>query len=150
MSIYGHEQVMRNLRKLEIGLQRKVLSRSIRDGMKYMAGRLKAASPVETGVMRSTVKVRVAKKKKRGEIKIQAQLGPDSRLVKFTRTGERHFYPAVVEYGAPKRGRAGQFWMKATFDRDGVTAAAIVRRRIEFYLKRLAHGILPSGKAITK
>jgi HK97 gp10 family phage protein len=89
--------------------------------MKVMADAVKAEVPVDTGLTRRNVKVRAARKKKRGTIEIEVRVLAEGGLKKTSgRTGKTVFYPAIVQYGG-KNIRKNPFMSRA-YDRRGDAA----------------------------
>ena len=87
------------LKKLPGVVQKKVLRKSMRAGMKLIASEVKSQVPVDTGLTKANVKTRAVKKKRRGDIEIEVKIGGDPGLYKTSgKTGVKVFYPAIVEY----------------------------------------------------
>lgn len=114
-------------------LTRKVTSKIERQGgrlgAKVLSEGIKAAVPVDTGLLKSAITVRALKRKKgrtgyRVTINTQGK-GARTKRAKEKRasggfyttskSGKKHFYPAVLEYGA--KGRPAVAPMRKGFER---------------------------------
>lgn len=96
--VTGISKIDRKLRQLPWKVQRKVVSQSIREGLKVIAAEVKSSAPRRTGTMAGAVKVRKVKTKKRDSVMLETRIsGGVSGLVKNQPSG-RWFYPALVEY----------------------------------------------------
>jgi HK97 gp10 family phage protein len=95
--VTGIPQIDRRLKTLAPRIQKKVVRKAIRDGIKVVASEVKTQVPVDTGLTKANVKVRAVKKKKRGVIEIEVKIGGDPGLYRKTAKGTV-FYPAIVEY----------------------------------------------------
>ena len=91
----GIPAIDRKLKKLEQKVQRKVARQSLRAGAKVVQAEAKRLASVDTGLLKSKIKVRSAKQKRRGEVAIR--VGVDEKDF----TGEA-WYAAAIEYGTSK------------------------------------------------
>lgn len=141
--VTGIGRIDRVLRTLPLRIQKKVVSSSMRAGMKLMQKSVKAEVPVDTGLTKSSVLVRAGLKRKRSEVSIDVRIDAtapgtpkgtyalaDVHGLKKTskRTGKTVFYPAIVEYGHANI--PPNPFMRRAFLRDGdrarkVTIAAL-------------------------
>lgn len=96
--IIGIPAIDRRLKRLPGVVQKKIVRKAMRVGMKLMASEVKSQVPVDTGLTKANVKVRAVKKRKRGQIEIEVKIGGDPGLYKTSAAGEKVFYPAIVEY----------------------------------------------------
>lgn len=140
VKITGIKDIDRRLKMLGPRIAKKVVRKAIRDGMKVMASEVKSRAPVDKGIMRSAVKVRAVKSRKRGDIAIETTIsGKVAALVKFTKAGKRVFYPAAVEYG--RRHESPNPFMRRAFAAKGeaVRNAAIqqIREGVEEEVTKL-------------
>ena len=124
----------------------KVMKKALRDAAKIQRkatkGNIASMFKKRSGDLFRSVIVRAAKTKQRGVFGIRVML--DTRkypnLVKFTKDGTRHFYPAVLEYGS--RFVTGRHFMRRAFESSaGAMKAKIVeitKAGIEAAAKRKA------------
>lgn len=99
ITLKGGLKLERTLRELPKRVANKVVSKSLRAGAKVTQQATKAAAPVRTGLLKSSIKVRATKRKK-GRIGIAVQIkGGDYK--------GKAFYGSFIEYGyrKGKRGR---------------------------------------------
>ncbi len=97
--ITGIKEIDRRLKTLAPRIQNKVVRQAIRKGIKIIAADVEANTPVKYGWTKANVKVRAVKKRKRGDIEIETNIGgKDDRLYKIQKDGSKVFYPAIVEY----------------------------------------------------
>jgi HK97 gp10 family phage protein len=134
--ITGLKAIDRRLKSLEPRLQRKVVRQSMRAGMKVLAQAVKAEAPVLTGATEHAVKVRVPKRKKRGEIALDVQIAADPALVKTGANGKSVFYPAVEQYGA--RNHPPNPFMTRSYDQAGETARNVTLQKLRDGIEREA------------
>jgi len=97
VTIIGAKETIAKLDALDKKVRRKVVSAAMRAGAKVIVARAKANAPVASGKLKKAINVRVAKfigsrKKKRGEIAINAQIGKGNFKGKT-------FYGAFQEFG---------------------------------------------------
>lgn len=96
--ITGVKAIDRKLKSLEPRVQKKVVRKSMRAGLKLLAAEVKTQIPVLSGLARSAVKVRAVKKRKRGSIELEVTI--DSKTPGLIKPGSKPaFYPALIEYG---------------------------------------------------
>jgi HK97 gp10 family phage protein len=99
--VTGIRDIDRKLKRLPGAVQKKVVRKAMRAGLKVQAAEVKSQVPVDTGLTKSAVKVRAVKRRKRGTIEQEVMIsGKVAGLVKTSKSGNRAFYPAIVEYGS--------------------------------------------------
>lgn len=92
IEITGDKEVIKALEGLGPKVERKVLGKAMRTGLRPLLEQAKAEAPVDTGKLRDSLVIRVAKSKKRGTVALEVR--PNEK--KFA---DGHYYPAQVEYG---------------------------------------------------
>ena len=117
--VTGVADIDRKLRRLPGVLGRKVLVRSMRNGMKIVKSEAETQVPVDSGLTKENIKLR-ALKRKRTRIGLEVRVGTAPGLVKTSAAGKRTFYPAVVEYGA--KGRQANPFMRRSYVAAGTPA----------------------------
>ena len=136
LRLEGGKALERKLKTLPTRVRNKVVRTALRDGAKIVQAETKSLAPVQTGLLKKSLKVRAMKRKK-GRIGINVQMGAGDYK------GET-FYGAFVEYGhklgkrtngikrAQKKGAAvgdsrpmvpGQHFMERAFDNKSAVAA---------------------------
>ncbi len=128
--ITGIKQIDRAFRQLEPKLARKVIRQALRKSLKPVADEVKADSPVETGLLRSAIKVR-AGKRARGSISLVVIMGEGDFK------GET-FYGAFQEYGTSRM--PGKNFMRRAFDSKSDAARAQIEAEILAGIEREAKG----------
>lgn len=93
-SILGVDPVKRALKLLPKRVAKKVIHQAMRPAMKEVAAKVKELVPVDTGLTRHSVKVRAAKRSRKG-FGINVQIGEGDYK-------GQTFYAAFVEYGTVK------------------------------------------------
>ncbi|WP_417848372.1 HK97-gp10 family putative phage morphogenesis protein [Thalassoglobus sp.] len=104
----GVKEIDKKLATLEQKLQKKVLRKAMRTGMKGIQSEIKARMPKDTGATAKGVKVRAAKKQKRGSIGIEVRSQDDNYIAKW------------LEFGTSKMAARPTF--RNVFDEMGDTA----------------------------
>lgn len=94
VKMQGYAQVERRLMALPTKVARKVASQAMRAGAKIIQTEAKALAPKDTGALRKSIRVRTAKKKKRGEVKFTVTTSSKDNLFK----GDQ-FYGGFQELG---------------------------------------------------
>jgi HK97 gp10 family phage protein len=98
--VLGIPAIDRKLAKIPGIVQRKIARKAMRDGMKVMADEVRRQAPVDTGLTKANVKVRAAKKRRRGDIEIDVKISGNPGLYKTYAGGTKQvFYPAAVTFG---------------------------------------------------
>lgn len=92
IKLQGADKLFRQLRSLDRKVARKAMSRAMRAGAKIINAEAKARAPVRSGLLKKSIKTRMAKKRKRGEIKFNVGTSKGSYQGKT-------FYGAFVEFG---------------------------------------------------
>lgn len=106
--VTGIMEIDRALKQVEAKTQKKIVRRSMRNSMKKeVLAEARAKSPVDSGLMKSQIKVR-AGNAKRGDIAVVVQVGDK----KFN-----NFYPKFVEFGTTNIA-AREFMRKAYQAKD--------------------------------
>lgn len=96
ISLLGDAELARKLQALPEKLERKVIRQAIRKGGQPILRTAKANANRLTGAMAKSIKLR-AMKRKRGRIGVRIQTG--TRLELGIGADDRHYYPAIVEFG---------------------------------------------------
>jgi hypothetical protein len=109
-SITGDKQVDRRLRALEPKVAKKYARTALRDALKPTAAAVKSAAPRGSGALAGQVKVRAAKRSRRG-IAMKIQLGDDQAKAE-TAAAQRvkrrwPFYAAIREFKGRGAGYMG-------------------------------------------
>lgn len=129
--ITGVRAIDRRLRRLAPAVQKKIVRKAMRDGLKIVAAEVKSQAPVDTGTTRSNVKVRAVKRRRRGSIELEVRIAATDETKRTSATtGKTVFYPAVVEYG--HEGVPPDPFMRGAFEARGeearqVTLGALLR-----------------------
>jgi HK97 gp10 family phage protein len=96
--ITGIREIDRKLKTLEARVQKKILRRAMRTGMKVVLAEAQALVPVLSGLTKENLKLR-AGKRSRNKTTLNVQVANAEGLTKETSEGKKFFYPAVVEWG---------------------------------------------------
>jgi len=110
--VTGVRELDRALRELPLKLGKKVIRQAIRQALRPVKAAVEANAPVDTGKLRSKVKVR-AGKGKRGTIRLVVRIGEGD-------FAGQTFYAAMVEYGTSKQ--PGQHYMLRAFESTRIQA----------------------------
>lgn len=98
--ITGIKRIDRALKLLPMKVQKKIIRPAIRDGLKLVKAEMEVQVPRDTGLTGRNIKIKAVKKRKVGRIAMLVQVSAKAPgLVKTTKAGKRHFYPADEEYG---------------------------------------------------
>lgn len=134
--ITGIREIDRRLKRLEPAVQKKILRKAIRSGLKLVAEEVKARAPVDKGALRKGIKVRACRRRKRGAIELEVRIAATDETKRTSKkSGKTVFYPAIVEYGRNDK-LSGSVppnpFMRQAFEARGeaarqVTLAALLR-----------------------
>lgn len=103
--IIGAEEVLRKLAALPTKLQKKHIRKSMRNGGKKVLAKAKELVPKDADKhqlpngkhLRDTLKLRVAKSRKRGSVSLKVMTGTRAEL--GIPADEKGYYPSALEYG---------------------------------------------------
>lgn len=99
--LFGAKELLAKLNRLEKKVRNKLMRRAIRNGIKIAHQTILGITPVLTGKLRQSLKVRkVPGKTRRGVIRIGVQTGSREEL--GIPANAKYYYPAAVEFGHPK------------------------------------------------
>ena len=120
LTISGSRELARKLEELPKRVHRKVLSQAMRAAARVVQARAKALAPVDTGLLKRSLKIRAIRRNRRGNVGVTLS----TRAVDFGPA----FYGSFVEYGTRKlRGRR---FIKRAFDESKDAALAIAEGAI--------------------
>lgn len=94
LTITGTKQLERKLKQLEPKVAKKVIRQSLRAGAKIIHTAAKAEAPKRTGVLRKSLKVRAARRNRRGTYAVMVTSGEAGNMF----TGKA-FYGAFIHWG---------------------------------------------------
>lgn len=100
------------LKELPIRLGKKVIRQAIRQALRPVKAAVEANAPVDTGKLKSKVRIRAGKGKK-GTIKLVVRIGEGD-------FAGQTFYAAMVEYGTSKQ--PGQHYMLRAYESTRIQA----------------------------
>jgi hypothetical protein len=124
IAITGLKEIDRALGRLGPAVQRRVIRKAMRAGLKVLATAVKAEVPVDTGRTSSEVKVRAVKSRRRGSIQLEVRIEATDELRRTgAKTGKTVFYPAIVEY-------KGDDFMARAFASRGEAARRVTLDRL--------------------
>ncbi len=126
VTVSGDKAVIRALEALPKRVRNKVVRQAVRKGMKLMKERVAANMPVDTGIARSSLVVRVSKMQKRGVVMLDVLYDTEKLARSFT----EHFYPATIEYGAVSQNRKPVAPMRRAFDEEAQSIKDAAMREI--------------------
>src|SRR5262249_55581126 len=96
--VTGVKRIDRRLRLLPLKVQKKVLRKAMRDGLKVVQSEVKAEVPVDKGITKRNVVVRAVARRKRGVVELEVRVNPNAQTKKTSKAGKTTFYPAVVQF----------------------------------------------------
>lgn len=146
----GFDELKRAFLGMPEVLQKKIMRGPLRVGEKLIQQEAMRRAPVDTGLMRDSMIVRALKRSRvRYGYKLMYRTLPTVPsdvhgvgLAKVTKAGKRHFYPAVIEYGATKGNHPPMPFLRPAFDakKDEVVAlvGGAVREVIAEFIKQAA------------
>lgn len=105
---------MRTLDALPRAIQKRALTTSMRKAAKQLLSFSKNMAPRKSGLLVSKMRVRVMKKKSRGEVAFVVKTGNRSEM--GISGDAKGYYPAIQEYGNKKRGIKGFHFMKLAME----------------------------------
>ena len=122
LSLLGDKRLERQLKRLPVIAQRKVVRRAMRDAARPVLAEAQRLCPVDSGAMRASLKIRAAGAKAGMGVVVQT----GSREELGIPADQPFYYPFAVEYG--HRNAAAHPFMRPAMDNMRPTAMAIVAR----------------------
>jgi HK97 gp10 family phage protein len=139
--VTGVRAIDRKLRALPFVMQGKVVRPAMRKGLRVVEKAVRVEAPVLSGATKAAVKVRAARKRKRGVIELEVRILAEGPLKKTSgRTGKTVFYPAIVEYGRRKQGVPPDDFMNRAYLKSGDAARKVTLRELKSGLDRAIRG----------
>lgn len=130
ISILGDKELAAKLNALPLAVQRKIVRKAMRPAAKPVLASVKAATPVDRGVLRRKLKLRALRRSRR----VQGLMIPlPTRDELGITDGARGYYPTALEYGW--RDRGGSHHPPISYIRKPVN------RRTKLYLRQVGIGI---------
>lgn len=121
----GDARLQARLKQLDAKVQRKVVRQALRAGAKVVLAATKALVPVDTGALKSGLKLR-ALKSRRGTFGIQVQTPTRAQL--GIPSDAKGYYPAVLEYGA--EGHPAKPYLRPALEQARTAATTTIRTAI--------------------
>jgi HK97 gp10 family phage protein len=120
--VTGIPEIDRKLKKLAPAVQRKVVRKAMRSGMKLVLVEAQVNVPVLSGLTKENLEIHQAKPK-RGQMTMLVRVKKNEGFIKTSKKGERAFYPADVEFGhgGPRPAEPHPF-MRPAYDTMGPAA----------------------------
>lgn len=100
VTVTGLEELYAKFRTLGTRVENKVVRQALRKGAKALLPAVQAEAPVASGKLKQSLRLKVPRNKKRGQIAITVEPNPENFRDKHG------YYPAVVEYGRTRMKRA--------------------------------------------
>ncbi len=127
-TITGIKEIDRALKALEPKVAKKVIRQSIRAALKPIRDEIKGEVPLKTGLLRSAIKVRAAKRSR-------VSIGVVVIIGRGDFKGDT-FYGAFQEYGTSTM--PGKHFMRKVFDRESNEARAQIEKGVRDGIEREA------------
>ena len=135
--IIGLPELNRQFRALPAAVARKVIRQGLRAGAKIIRDEAMVRSPVDEGLLRSSLRVRAAKVRKKNAFAVLVTTG-----VGFF-TGEA-FYGAFVEFGTERM--EGRHFIQGAFQAKELTARNVALEVIKSGIVREAGALRRKGR----
>lgn len=100
IDLTGDEKLLQKMESLEKKDAMKAVRKAVRAGFKLVLQSVKSRIPVDTGAMKKHTKLRAGK---RSRFKYTMTIDYPKRSQLGIDEGDKHYYPAVIEYGDGKR-----------------------------------------------
>lgn len=128
--IDGAKELKKSLDRLG-KLPTKCVTKAVRKGGNAIMKAVKARAPVDTGMLKAAIKLKVEKSKTRGKRVAQITYSADYNdvLVKTSANGNRSYYPASQEYGYMTRDGGyvpGYHFMQKSAESTDSTAKGLI------------------------
>lgn len=153
VAVEGMHAVENLLNDIGAAASDKVIRKALRAGSNSMLKETKAAAPVDSGLLKRSLIVRALRRKK-GRIGFRIGFKNVEQIVERSTFGKnkfgphdpnkkkkRHFYPAVVEYGA--KNKPAKPFMRPVFQRNKEEALNIIKTE-------LREGVIAAARNATK
>lgn len=118
--VIGIKEIDRALKSFEPRVAKKLVKAAMRKAMRPVKAAVEQNAPVDTGLLRSAVKIRASKKSR-------TSFGIDVRIGEQDWVGQT-WYAAAQEYGTSRMEGTG--FMRKAFDETGEEAKAIALREL--------------------
>lgn len=106
----GDKRLIRTFDDLPKRLQKSTLSKSVRSAARRLLSLAASLAPVKSGILRKNLKVRMMKKRARGEIAFVVRTGSLDEM--GVSSDGVTYYPAIQEYGSSNRNIKALRYMK--------------------------------------
>lgn len=120
ISFVGDDDLQRQLKRIAIQAQRKIVRAAMRKSMKSVKERAQALVPVDSGRLRDSIHQK--SRTKRGITRVFVSTGTRQEL--GIPSDAKGFYPAVIEYGTRTRA-AYSYLRRALHEKRGTVLKAV-------------------------
>jgi len=137
ISLIGNKQMQRKLRRLGKLIQKKIVKKALREGARPVLKSAQANAPVDTGLLKRSLKLRVLKTKRGGDVfgvgvmtgsRDQLDIAPD----------DPYYSPTAVEFGHGEV--PAQPFMRPAMDMNRQRSADIIADVIKAEIKKAVRG----------
>lgn len=131
VKIEGLEELLKALDQFPKNLQKKALRPALREGAKVIHKQAKRFVPVDEGDLKRSLKVRAAKRNRKGIVAVNVQTSSEANVF----SGEQ-FYGAFVEFGTSKT--PAQPFLRPALDTSATEAKEAVADKLAQQIPKIA------------
>ena len=126
IGMVGDKELQRALNRISRDTQEKFVQQSLRKGAKPILASAITGVPVRTGRLKTSLKIRTRKRKRKGILGVQVQTGTRAELgIAADAPG---YYPIAVEYGT--KHMAADPYLRPALDTNRDKALGIIGREL--------------------
>lgn len=134
ISLFGDKQLQKKFKGLEKKIQKKILSKALRNAAKVVQASAKSKVPVDTGNLKRNIIVRKEKLKASKGIGIVVTIGSRAKL--GIDANDKSFYPAAVELGT--KNKSAQPYLRPAIQENRSRLIQQIGRELGKGIERLA------------
>lgn len=135
ITLLGDKALQKKFAKLHLKAQKKVFLKANRKAAKVLLKSIKSKAPVDTGALKRNIKIR---KIDRSRTKIGLTIRTGTREEMGISEKSKWYYPAIVEYGNPKKQLPAKSYMRAGFNSAESQARKVLASEIGSGIERVA------------
>jgi HK97 gp10 family phage protein len=133
ISILGDKKLQKKLNKLIDKDAKKIVVQSVRTGANIVKERAQSLAPQgKTGRLKSGLRLRTSTRRNRLAVFIQTKKRSHFNIA----ANSKFFYPAIVEFGAPRSNIPANSYLRRAMEERRERALTVIRRNIKVKLLR--------------
>jgi HK97 gp10 family phage protein len=132
--VLGLTKLLKRLESVPAKIAKKMFRKSLREGAKVIQKEVKRRAPRRTGALRRGITVRAGR---RSRITASVNILTPSREKLGLPLEATGYYPAVIEYGAPRRGVPADPYIRPAFESKRDEAERVIAANLRQFIRSL-------------